>query len=107
LEARATNGSGSNQVYGIFMITTQDMRSDYSVSIADIPQSRVSQPSWVIKELVKQRIDVMRAEMKAKYEEQKRQQREKMIAYKSNHYPSFYGPLWDFYPPPPPSATSS
>jgi len=49
----------------------------------------------------------MRAEMKAKYEKQKRQQREKMIAHMSNHYPPLYGPPRDFYPPPSPFATSS
>ena len=72
MEAITTNGSGRNQVCGIFMTTTQDMRSGYNVSITDTPQSRVSQPSRVIKKLVKQRIGVMRAEMKAKYEEQKK-----------------------------------
>jgi hypothetical protein len=34
----------------------------------------------------------MRAEMKAKYKKQKRQQREKMITYMSNHYPPLYEP---------------
>jgi len=57
LEVGAIDGPNKNWVYSISTTTTRNIRSNFSVSTIDNPQSSTSHPSQAIEQLVEQRTD--------------------------------------------------
>ena len=72
LDVETTGNPDRNRICGISMTIARDIRLGSSVLTINTIQFGLSQPSSVVEELVEQRVSALRAEMEAKYEEQKK-----------------------------------